>query len=104
MKTACGLLAALALALAACGGEETPAPTATPTATATAAPTASRETGLDALAGTHVEAAAERRPRGWGPVRGTGWPTPAPVRVSGVGWSQPEIPLRGGFNECRVEV
>ena len=40
MVKACGLLVALALALAACGGEATPTPTATPTATPTPAPTA----------------------------------------------------------------
>lgn len=112
MKMACGLLAVLALVLAACGGGGAPTtPTAAPTPDDPLAAAAARTTRVYPRP-TPVYPRPTPTPK---PIIGsmeyyaatptpTPTPRPAPVRVSGIGWGQRDIALPGGVYDCRVEV
>ena len=99
MKMACGLLAALALMLAACGGDEGDEERYTPQWTP--GPTPDDPLAAAAARTTRVQ------PRPPAPARPSS-PRPAttrdPVRVLGVGWSQPDIALPAGIYQCTATV
>ena len=116
MRGLTAVLAVLALLLAACGGGDAPA---TPTAAPTAAPTA--DLAAAAARTTRVGGGLWEYPTSTpGPIIGSmeyettkptprpstpqSTPTPMPIRVTGLGWSQPYIALPAGAYRCTATV